>query len=103
MSVTIAARRLSELIPEKQAVEIRELIRTPFSAVHRNEPVTVQAVFVRTAIVRRSEAEAPYQVPVGEVEVNEHDVATLSPREAVALTSWRGRVRSRRCGLEEES
>lgn len=94
MTIAIAVRRLSELIPERQAVEIRELVSTPFPAVHDGVPVTVQAVFVRTAIVRRSESAAPYQAPVGEIEVDERDVVILPVREGAALTAWKRRARS---------
>jgi hypothetical protein len=81
------ARHLSELIPKEQRVPIRELVLTPFPARHNGHQVTVQAVFERTAIVRRAGRE-PYQTSVNEVEVNADDVHVRSAAELPRRVSW---------------
>lgn len=80
-------RRLSELIPKEQRVEIRELVLTPFPGRHDGHQVTVQAVFERTAIVRRVGGE-PYQASVNNVEVNADDVHVRSAAETPHRGSW---------------
>jgi hypothetical protein len=89
VNVAIATRRLSELVPEDQAVEVRERIKTPFPGRHQGTPVIVQAVFKRTAIVRESDEHEPYQAHVEDVEVDERDVVVLSADQARRLTPWK--------------
>lgn len=87
-AATNVAKRLSEPMPKEQAVELRELVKKPFPARHHGTAVTVQAVFVRTAIVRGDDG-PPYQVAVGNVEVDEVVVEVVQPGQARRLTPRR--------------